>query len=820
VFNASIALSFAQRGFHIFPLFKSTIVDRPWIESKGWNRFSTGLPSDGRTIAEAGETPATTDVSSIKSWANNPSTVGYGICAPFHIIFDLDVKNGKDGVSQFGLLKKQFNIPSPSVVVRTKSGGLHLYYDRDQDFVAARVGKATNLTIGTTEYGGIDLVANSGYVVGPNDIGNNDDWREGQYLLIRNNIEALTICPVEAYRGQLRNTSESRIINKPTTADELITNDWQDEDEHLSNIVKAGKIPDKIPAGKRDSLLTSLVGVLKARRLPKDTTRILCEQFIRNCELAVGETRESFAASVNLEGKLGRFYGAQGDANDPRVVARELIDIGKVYKLVDQLHGSIAIIAMEDNPYLSTKIIYTETKARLDLAPYAKPIPESEKKTPVNPFDIMMRDTSMPKVHSVGYHPRAVMTFKDPSDGLERVNMYEPPVIPVGAKKTSNIVQDFQDLAEEICGDMTEYYLDFMAHLVQKPWSKMGVGILMISKNQGTGKNTLVQVMKPLIGPKNYLPVSGLGPLVEDKSILLEGNILVVFNEVARPANRNAWSDMAKAINKVKTAITESSTQVNPKYEKQRTITTYSNFVMLSNHDCPFDLEPNDRRIVVINNNPPKLDQQKFGLVADFAHNEKNTRISPREYEDLTYELHEFFSSRAIAHNVTTGDAPMGRAKEEMLNSLLSPVCAAVRELRRALAPGAVGRYTTDELLTYVIRHVLGYKEFGGREKSRYDIFQEFIDHGIIFRVGQKSTPNKSRVISGLVDMQEREDYPLIAPIKPKQGPSKIFAWSDVGPAAHMASDGMIRDEVWKEMDYIKATKDTNIMSMIQSKSK
>jgi hypothetical protein len=87
-------------------------------------------------------------------------------------------------------------------------------------------------------------------------------------------------------------------------------------------------------------------------------------------------------------------------------------------------------------------------------------------------------------------------------------------------------------------------------------------------------------------------------------------------------------------------------------------------------------------------------------------------------------------------------------------------------------------------------------------------------------RVGQKSTPNKARVVSSLVDMQEREDYPLIAPVKTKQGPSKVFAWSDVGNVAHLASDGMIRDEIWKELDHIKATKDTNIMSMIQSKSK
>lgn len=819
MFNAAFALSFAQLGFHIFPLFKNPTPspEKPWIESKGWNRFNGGLPVDGRTIPEKGEIPATLDTSLINSWATNSAIIGYGICAPFHIVFDLDVKKGKDGISQFGLLKKKFNIPNPSVIVRTKSGGLHLYYDRDKDFIAARVGKATDLRIGSEEFTGIDLIANSGYVVGPTDRGTNNDWREGQYLLIKENFDALTICPVEAYRGQIRNTAEQRIMNKPTTADELITNGWQDEDEQLTNTIKAGRVPDRIPAGKRDSLLTSLIGVLKSRRLPKDTARILCEKFIENCELAAGETREAFVKSINLDGKLGRFYGAVGDSNDPRVVARELVDVGRVYKLVDQLHGAIAIIAMDDNPYLTPRVLYTETKARQDLAPFAKPIPDSESKKSVNPFDLMLRDTSMPKVNSIGYFPKPVMTYRDPADNMERVNMYVPPSIPIGTRVKSDIVQVYRALVDEICGDMAEYFLDFMAHLVQRPWIKMGNAMLIISKNHGTGKNTIVQVMKPLVGPTNYLPVSGLGPLVEDKSIVLDRNVLVVFNEVARPSNRNAWSDMSKAINKIKTSITESSTQVNPKYEKQRTITTYSNFVMLGNHECPFDLEPGDRRIVVINNDPPKMDQDKFGRIADYAHNEKNARLSPREYEDITYELNEFFSSRQLSYNVATGDAPMSKAKAEMLDMLLSPISVAIRNYRNAMAPGASGRYISEDMLQYVIRHILGFKDFGGREKSRYDIYQEFIDHGLIFRVGQKGAPSKSRVVSMLPDLSDREDYPLLAPAKQRPGPSRVFAWGDQPNAVHLVSEGMIREEIWREMEKLRNDKGSNaVLSMIK----
>jgi Bifunctional DNA primase/polymerase, N-terminal/Family of unknown function (DUF5906) len=804
VFNATISIRFVHLGFHIFPLFKSSIPERPWIESKGWNRFQGGLPSDGRIVPEKGELPATTDEKLISSWANNAATIGYGICAPFHIIFDLDVKNGKDGVRSFQELKTRYQVPNPSIIVKTKSGGLHLFYDREKDFIPSRVAKATNLKIGNQEFEGVDLIANSGYVVGPNSEGPISEWREGQYVLVKSRFDALTICPVELYRGQIKSNAAERVAAKPTTAEELISNEWEGDEDESVRLIKQGKVPDKIPTGRRDSLLTSLIGILKARRLPKDTVRILCEKFIANCELAIGETREAFAASVNLESKLNRFYAIQGDANDPRVVARELIDVGKVYKLVDQLHGAVAIISMADNAYITPRVIYTETKARQDLASYARPIPDSDSKRAVNPFDILLRDSSLPKVNCTGYFPKPITTYFDPADGSERVNMYLPPVVPIGASIRTDIISRYQDLVYELCGDMSDYFLDFMAHIVQKPWIKAGTGLLIISHAHGSGKNTIVQVMKPLIGPKNYLPVSGLGPLVEDKSVILEGNILVVFNEVARPANRSAWTDMARAVNKLKTAITESSSQINPKYEKQRTITTYSNFVMLSNDDCPYDLDPGDRRIAVINNDPPKLDQDKYGLVADFAHNEKNSRLSPREYENMVYEFHEFFSSRKIQHNIPTGDAPMGEAKKLMLQLLVSPLAMALRNYREAQGAGARGRYITDEIIIYLLRYKLGFKEFGGRERARFDIFSQFVESSVIHRVGQKGNRRKSRVVMQVPKLADREDVPLLGPIQTSDSASTVFAWNDVGRDTHLASDSVIRDDIWAQANTLR----------------
>lgn len=800
MFDLELALGFASQGFHVFPLYKSNSADRPWIEPKGWNRFHCGLPSDGRIVPDKSEQPASTDAGLITVWAKGPATIGYGLCAPFHIIFDLDIKNGKNGVEQFTKIKALYKIPSPSLIVRTKSGGMHLFYSREKDFLTAKVGKATNLTLNGVEYPGVDFIANSGYVVGPSSIGDNSDWAEGKYLIIKGRpTEPLSVCPVDAYRSQIRSGAESRITGTPTTADELISNQWQGDHDDITDTVKNGKIPARIPAGRRDALITTFIGVLKARRLPRDTVKVLCERFLDNCELNPGETKEKFIASIGLDSKLQRFFAVQGDVNDPRIVARELIEIGKPYRLVNQLHGSMAIIVTAENPYLTHKVIYTEQKARQELTPFTKPIPGSDSKKAVNPYDILIRDGSVPKVHSVGYFPRDVVSYIDPADGLERVNTYEPPNIPASLSKPSDIVQMFTELSEEICGDMSEVFLDFAAHLVQKPWIKMSNALLIISETHGSGKNTLVQALKPLIGARNYMPVAGLAPFMEDKSSILEANVLVVFNEVSRPANRNAWTDMAKAINKIKTAITENSTQINPKYEKQRVITTYSNFIMLSNDPAPFDIPTGDRRIVVINNNPPKLDQGRFKLLADFAHNEKNGQISPREYNDCVFELNEYLSNRQIAVNLTTGDAPTSRAKSELFEALLPPPIRALLEYRRAKGPGATSPITTEDKLIYIIRTVLGFKDFGNRDRNKYDVLDPIVEAGALIRICQKSS-RKTRSITGLPNLIDREDFPLLGPVQSRTAPSKVFLWSDVGVIVNHYSDPQLRETAWQDL--------------------
>jgi hypothetical protein len=61
---------------------------------------------------------------------------GYGICGwGKFVIVDLDVKHGKNGVANFKVLREKYNLNKPFLMVKTKSGGAHIFYKRSATLV-------------------------------------------------------------------------------------------------------------------------------------------------------------------------------------------------------------------------------------------------------------------------------------------------------------------------------------------------------------------------------------------------------------------------------------------------------------------------------------------------------------------------------------------------------------------------------------------------------------------------------------------------------------------------------------------------------------
>lgn len=140
------ARSLGQAGFRVLPLNAGTKIP----SNRGWTKDAS---TDGRDWPPG---------------ANVGIATGQGL-----IVFDVDVKHGKQGLASLDALTREFPELSNCPVVETPSGGLHLY---------ARIPEDEHYANGVDALGeGLDVRADGGQVVAPPSIvgGTAYRWRDG-----------------------------------------------------------------------------------------------------------------------------------------------------------------------------------------------------------------------------------------------------------------------------------------------------------------------------------------------------------------------------------------------------------------------------------------------------------------------------------------------------------------------------------------------------------------------------------------------------------------------------------------------------------------
>ncbi|MBG0819863.1 bifunctional DNA primase/polymerase [Planomonospora sp. ID91781] len=152
------ALAAAARGWHVFPV---TPGDKVPLKGMSWKRQATADPDVIRRI-----------------WARTPFNIGIA-CGPSRlVVIDLDVpKPGEqpparwdlpgvsDGADVFALLCEQAGQPVPweTFSVRTRRGGLHLYFTAPDGIALGNTSGEQGNGLGWK----IDTRGDGGYVVGP-----------------------------------------------------------------------------------------------------------------------------------------------------------------------------------------------------------------------------------------------------------------------------------------------------------------------------------------------------------------------------------------------------------------------------------------------------------------------------------------------------------------------------------------------------------------------------------------------------------------------------------------------------------------------------
>jgi hypothetical protein len=154
----------------------------------------------------------------------------------------------------------------------------------------------------------------------------------------------------------------------------------------------------------------------------------------------------------------------------------------------------------------------------------------------------------------------------------------------------------FMDILRACCGDdetVTNYVLKYFAHCIQRPFESPGTAIIFTSRTHGTGKDTLLNTMRRIIGhhSKHY----GSETHFWDKHDTgKEGAILIHLEEACARANK------AKA-GELKQMVTGEQIDINPKGMRMYSVPNVCRIVMTTNEPDPVKLEESDRRFVIIN---------------------------------------------------------------------------------------------------------------------------------------------------------------------------------------------------------------------------
>ena len=127
-----------------------------------------------------------------------------------------------------------------------------------------------------------------------------------------------------------------------------------------------------------------------------------------------------------------------------------------------------------------------------------------------------------------------------------------------------------------MCGgevEAGEWVLDWLAHLVQRPWEKPSSAFAMQGR-QGCGKGTVIDAMEPILG--SYLKrVHNIDELLSENfnASIMQDALLVFLDE-------SVWSGNKSTANRLKALISENSHKVNEKFMPSYSVDSYLRVVL------------------------------------------------------------------------------------------------------------------------------------------------------------------------------------------------------------------------------------------------
>jgi len=165
----------------------------------------------------------------------------------------------------------------------------------------------------------------------------------------------------------------------------------------------------------------------------------------------------------------------------------------------------------------------------------------------------------------------------------------------------------FLELVDLLCNhekELIEYVLDWIAHLFQRPFDKIGVTLVIYGK-KGIGKDTVFNKIGELLGSMFWNTSTPENDVFSRFNACLRNNLLIKFEEANFETNK-ANEDALKGL------ITGDLLSTQEKNEKAVTMKNYSRLVLTTNKPISVVADKDERRFCMMNCSDEKKGDRAF----------------------------------------------------------------------------------------------------------------------------------------------------------------------------------------------------------------
>lgn len=654
------AKRFASSGFWVFPLYASkTGNQKPY----GWAGNKVKDDIDPSKII-----PCTNLVDEVDRWPElvkagyNSTVSGFGVMGRGVLIFDLDNKGDKQGSEKFKEFRAKFEVPRPNFVVKSKSGGYHLYYAKPKTLSNVEIKTLSSIAIAGEKFEGVDIRGDGGFVVGPTCSGPEESWEPGSYQIILGGPEEdLIELPRSVVSPFIRNTIRNDLDNLAEIAE---------NDSDVMQILKRGEIPKSLSKGERNNGFFIFLNALKNKGFTRETAKKMALML-----KAVTEEPETFDESIDLEDMISRVF--QVNLNNPFDVVNDLISHG-LYRLTAH-KSKIYYVILEDNPYIESKNPHDLTSMKQLLDAFTRQVMVGDRPKPVNPATLIDRKiTPANEATTLGYKPGEgpLFSLTTNNSGKKYLNTWVDYTRDIDPNNIDDKYWEmYKFLISRIFGEEgTEEFnlgIEFIAWILQRPGVKPSICPFIISGKRGVGKSLWLNLLQNMFGYNKLGELQARPFKVDEVSSRFynpSGTCLMLFDEVQFSVHRDMRKESAHFWRHLKNLITSEIIPVEYKGGDTVYLPNMAGLILAGNSGNHFPIEEFDRRIWIIDNDPPELTK---GLVDEFfllVKGQLNPHISRTIINTIKYRL----INHKIQMALDTMRAPMNEIKREMYLSTLS----------------------------------------------------------------------------------------------------------------------------------------------------